>query len=165
MEFYSGKYGKDKRKAVADFGQFDTIAYTTGDILSSSAVSFGSMARAVGMSGNMVRVILKETLSSGTLQKPSLRLWFFGASVTPAARNSPQAFTSSQLDVLLGVANVLNTEWIDCGTGVASLDKAIDIPYVLQTNSSTIFCVPEVRAAYTFNSTDRIVMQLVSEVD
>lgn len=165
MEFYSGKYGIDRRKAVGDFGQFDTVAYASGDILSSSAISFGSMARSVGFSGKICRIILKETATSGTIQKPAVRLWVFGSSVVPAARNSPQAFTSSQLDVLVGVVSVLNAEWIDNATNVASWEKTLDIPYVLQTNSNTLYIVPEVRGAYTFNSTGRIVAQLITEVD
>jgi hypothetical protein len=165
MEFYSGKYGIDRRRAVAEFGQFDTATYSTGDILTSSAVAYGSMARTVGMSGNVARIILKETATAGTIQKPTLRLWLFGASVTPAARNSPQAFSSSQLDVLIGTISILNTEWIDCASNVASVEKVINIPYVLQPNSSTIYLVPEVRAAYTFNSTGRIVSQLIVEAD
>lgn len=165
MEFYSGKYGKDKRKVSSDFGQLDTVAYASGDILTSSAIQFGDMARQVGMSGTMVQLHLKETLTSGTLQKPALRLWWFGSSVVPASRNSPQAFTSSQLDVLLGVTTVLNAEWINCASGVASWSKQIEIPYVLQTGSSTIYLVPEVQGAYTFNSTTRVVCQLVCEVD
>jgi hypothetical protein len=164
MEFYSGKYGVDRRKVSSDFGQFDTIAYATGDILTSSAISFANMARSVGFSGKMARVILKET-TSGTLQRPSLRLWFFGASVTPASRNSPQAFTTSQIDVLLGTTDVLNANWINCGSGVSMIEKDIEIPYVLSSGSSAIYVVPEVRAAYTFHSTSRIIMQLISEVD
>lgn len=165
MEFYSGKYGIDRRRAVADFGQFDTVAYATGDILTSNAISFGAMARSVGFSGKLVRIILKEIATSGTIQKPSLRLWIFGASVVPSARNSPQAFTSSQLDSLVGVTTVLNAEWIDNASNVATWEKTIEIPYVLQTNSTTLFIVPEVRAAYTFNSTGRITAQIISEVD
>ena len=165
MEFYSGKYGIDRRKAVADFGQFDTIAYSSGDILTSSAISFGAMARTVGMSGKIARIILKETATSGSIQKPSLRLWIFGASVTPATRNSPQAFSSTQLDILLGTISILNTEWVDCASNVASVEKEVSLPYVLQINSSTIYIVPEVRASYTFNSTGRIVGQLVVEAD
>lgn len=165
MEFYSGKYGIDRRRAVGDFGQFDTVAYASGDILSSSAISFGSMARAVGFSGKLVRVILKETASAGTIQKPALRLWLFGASVVPAARNSPQAFNSTQLDVLIGTISVLNTEWIDNASNVATLEKTIELPYVLQANSTTLYLVPEVRGAYTFNSTGRIISQIISEVD
>lgn len=164
MEFYSGKYGIDRRKVTSDFGVLDTVAYATGDILTSSAISFANMARSVGFSGNMARLILKET-TSGTLQKPSLRLWFFGASVTPASRNSPQAFTTSQIDVLLGTTEVNNANWINCGSGVAMIEKDINMSYVLSSGSSTIYVVPEVRAAYTFHSTGKIIMQLVSEVD
>jgi hypothetical protein len=164
MEFYSGKYGIDRRKVTSDFGQFDTVAYATGDILTSSAISFVNMGRSVGFSGKIVRILLKETTSS-TLQKPSLRLWFFGSSVVPASRNSPQAFTTSQMDVFIGTTDLLTGEWINCGSGVASVEKTIDIPYVLQSNSSTIYVVPEVRAAYTFHSTSRITAQLISEVD
>jgi hypothetical protein len=165
MEFYSGKYGVDRRKAVADFGQFDTLAYASGDILTSSAVSFGGVARTVGMSGRILRIMMKETATSGAIQKPTLRLWVFGASVTPAARNSPQAFSSSQLDVFLGTISILNTDWVDCASNVASVDKVLDLSYVLQTNSSTLYIVPEVRASYTFNSTARIVTQLIVEAD
>lgn len=164
MEFYSGKYGLDRRKVTSDFGQLDTVAYASGDILTSSAISFVNMARAVGFSGQMSRIILKET-TSGTLQKPSLRLWFFGASVTPATRNNPQAFTTSQIDVFLGTTEVLNADWINCGSGVAVIQKDFDLPYVLHSNSSTIYVVPEVRATYTFHSTSRIVAQLIAEVD
>lgn len=165
MEFYSGKYGLDRRRSVGDFGQFDTVAYATGDILSSSAIVFGNVARSVGFSGSVVRLLLKETATSGVIQKPSLRLWIFGASITPAARNSPQAFTSTQLDTFIGTISVVNTEWIDCASNVASWEKEINIPYVLQTNSNALYVVPEVRAAYTFNSTGRIIAQIVTQVD
>jgi hypothetical protein len=165
MEFYSGKYGKDRRRVVGDFGQFDTNAYATGDILSSNAVAFGPVARAVGMSGNVVRIMMKETATSGSIQKPALRLWLFGSAIVPAARNAAQAFTGTQLDAFLGTVSFLNTDWIDCASNVASVEKTIDLPFVLQTNSSTLYLVPEVRAAYTFNSTGRIVAQIVVETD
>lgn len=164
MEFYSGKYGIDRRRVASDFGQFDTLAYASGDILTSGAISYANMARSVGFSGKIARVILKET-TAGTLQRPSLRLWFFGSSVTPATRNAPQAFTTSQIDVLLGTTEVLNANWINCGSGVAMIEKDIELPYVLNSVSSTIYVVPEVRASYTFHSTGRIIMQMISEVD
>lgn len=165
MEFYSGKYGLDRRRAVGDFGQFDTIAYASGDILSSSAVSFASVARSTGFSGKISRIMLKENATTGSIVKPALRLWVFSASVTPSARNSPQAFTTTQLDVFVGTISIANTDWIDCASLTASVEKELNLPYVLQSNSTTLWIVPEIRGAYTFNSTDRIVAQLITEVD
>ena len=165
MEFYSGKYGLDRRRSVGDFGQFDTVAYATGDILSSSAIAFGSVARSTGYSGKVARIVLKENATTGSIVKPALRLWVFSASVTPATRNSPQAFTTTQLDVFVGTINIANADWIDCASLTASVEKELNIPYVLQSNSTTLYIVPEVRSPYTFNSTDRIVAQLITEVD
>jgi len=73
MEFYSGKIGYDQRKQVVDFGVLDTVAYSTGDILTSSALVIPSMARAQGMSGRIVRIMIKET-TSGTLCNSILAL-------------------------------------------------------------------------------------------
>jgi hypothetical protein len=163
MEFYTGKVGSDLRRQYVSFGTLDTVAYATGDILTSGALTVPYMARAEGMSGTLVRVLLKET-TSGTLQKPSLRLWFFGTSLTPASRNSPQAFTSSQIDSLIGYVDVLNANYLNAGTGVATIETTVNIPYVLQPTSTTIYLVPEVRAAYTFHSTAQIVAQIIAEV-
>lgn len=165
MEFYSGKYGLDRRRSVGDFGQFDTVAYASGDILSSAAVPFAAVARSTGYSGKIARIMLKENATTGSIIKPALRLWVFSASVTPASRNSPQAFTNTQLDVFVGTISIANTDWIDCASLTASVEKEVNLPYVLQTNSTTLYVVPEVRAAYTFNSTDRIVAQVITEVD
>jgi hypothetical protein len=164
MEFYSGKIGYDQRKQVVDFGVLDTVAYSTGDILTSSALVIPSMARAQGMSGRIVRIMIKET-TSGTLQRPSLRLWFFGAPLSPASRNAPQAFTSTQIDSLVGTIDVNTVTYINCLTGVASYDATVYLPYDVQDTSTALYVVPEVRAAYTFHSTARLIMQVVCEVD
>jgi hypothetical protein len=165
MEFYSGKYGFDRRRAVGSFGGLDTLAYATGDILTSGAVAFGNVTRSIGMSGSLVRVILEEVTNVGSAQRPALRLWWFGASVTPASRNSPQAFTGTQLDALVGTNLVQNADWIVCATGVASWEATISLPFVLQPNSTTLYCVPEVRGAYTFHSSTQITAQIVVEAD
>ena len=164
MEFYTGKIGYDQRKQAIDFGTLDTVAYSTGDILTSSALVIPNVARAQGMSGRIVRIMLKET-TSGTLQKPSLRLWFFGAALVPASRNAAQAFTSAQIDTLVGTVDVNNVTYINCGTGVASYDASSYLPYDLQDTSTALYVVPEVRAAYTFHSTAKIIMQILCEVD
>lgn len=164
MEFYTGKIGYDQRRQAIDFGTLDTLAYATGDIATSGALIVPTVSRAQGMSGRIVRIMIKET-TSGTLQRPSLRLWFFGAPLTPTSRNSPQAFTSSQLDTLVGTVEVLTGNYINCATGVASIEATINLPYVTQSTSTALYMVPEVRGAYTFHSTARIIAQIVCEVD
>lgn len=164
MEFYTGKIGYDQRRQSINFGTLDTVAYSTGDILTTGALVIPNMARAQGMSGRVVRIMIKET-TAGTLQRPSLRLWFFGAPITPASRNSPQAFTSAQIDSLIGTVDVNTVTYINCATGVASYDATVYLPYDMQDTSTSFYVVPEVRAAYTFHSTAQLVMQIVCEVD
>jgi hypothetical protein len=90
--FYSGQTGQEKVKSIFDFGTLDTVGYASGDILTSSAIAIPNASRFAGDSGTLLKIILAES-TSGTLQRPALRLWFFGGSLTPAARNSAQAFT------------------------------------------------------------------------
>ena len=164
MEFYTGKIGHDIRRQAIEFGTLDTIAYSTGDILTSAALVAPQMARAQGLSGTIVRLLVKES-TSGTLQRPSIRFWFFGGALTPASRNSPQAFSSTQLNALIGTADVLNANYINCATGVASVELSLSLPYVLQSTSTTIYIVPEVRGTYTFSATSSLTLQILAEVD
>lgn len=162
MEFYTGKAGQDRTLQTIDFGTLDTAAYAANDILTSGAIAIDA-ARFLGFSGVIERIILKET-SSGTLQLPSLRLWFFGSAITPAARNSAQAFTSAQFDVLVGYADV--STWINGGTGVAMLQSTPQLEYVCQSTSRTLYMVPELKTAgKTFASGATIKGQIVLRRD
>ena len=161
MEFYTGKVGQDRTLQTIDFGTLDTAAYAANDILTSGAIAIDA-ARFLGFSGIIERIILKET-SSGTLQLPSLRLWFFGSAITPAARNSAQAFTSAQFDVLVGYADV--SAWINGGTGVAMLQSTPQLEYVCQSTSRTLYMVPEIKDANTFASGATIKGQIVLRRD
>ena len=164
MEFYTGKIGHDLRRQFIDFGSLDTLAYASGDIATTGALVAPEMARAQGLSGTILRLMVRET-TGGTLQRPSIRFWFFGNSLTPAARKSPQAFTGAQLASLIGSADVLNANYINCGTGVSSVELSVSIPYVLQTTSTSLYIVPEFRGAYTFASTANLALQIIAEVD
>jgi hypothetical protein len=162
MEFYTGKAGQDRTLQTIDFGTLDTAAYAANDILTSGAIAIDA-ARFLGFSGVIERIILKET-SSGTLQLPSLRLWFFGSAITPAARNSAQAFTSAQFDVLVGYADV--STWINGGTGVAMLQSTPQLEYVCQSTSRTLYMVPELKTTgKTFASGATIKGQIVLRRD
>jgi hypothetical protein len=164
MEFYTGKVGQDLRRQTLDFGSLDVSAYASGDIATTGALIAPEMARAQGLSGTILRLMVRES-TSGTLQRPSIRFWFFGSSLTPASRNAPQAFTANQLANFIGTADVLNANYINCATGVSSVEVNINIPYVLQSTSTSIYVVPEFRGAYTFHSTASLIMQMISEVD
>ncbi len=39
--FYAGQTGQEKVQSIFDFGTLDTVAYASGDILTSSAWSLG----------------------------------------------------------------------------------------------------------------------------
>ena len=163
MEFYTGKTGQDRILQTIDFGTLDTAAYAANDILTSGAIAIDS-ARFLGFSGVIDRILLKET-TSGTLQKPAMRLWLFGSSITPAARNAAQAFTSAQLDVLVGYVDVAEADWVDGGSGVCTLQKTPDLPYVCQSTSRTLYLVPEIKSADTFASGATIKGQIVLRRD
>lgn len=162
--FYSGQTGQSKVVSIFDFGTLDTVAYATGDVLTSSAIAIPNASRFAGDTGNLVRINLAES-TSGTLQKPSLRLWLFGSILTPAARNAPQAFTKAQFDIAIGYADVLNADWLNGGTGAAFIQKEFNLPYGLQATSTSIYIVPEVRAAYTFHSTAKITGTAIMNID
>lgn len=164
MQFYTGRKGVDRVRNTFDFGTLDTVAYASGDILTSSAISLPDSARSAGEPGELQLFQLKET-TSGTLQRPALRIWLFGSSLTPAARNSPQAFTSAQIDLLIGYFDIANADWINNGTGVASVVKTLSIPYRLQPASNILYLVPEIRGAFTFHSTARITGQTIQAID
>jgi hypothetical protein len=164
MEFYTGKTGQDRVLRAIDFGTLDTAQYAINDILTSGAISIDA-ARFLGFSGVVERVILKET-TSGTLQKPSMRLWFFGSAITPAARNAVQAFTSAQFDILVGYADVLAGDWINGGTGVAMAQITPNLIYNCQPTSKTLYMVPELKLSpQTFASGATIKGQLVLRRD
>jgi hypothetical protein len=163
MEFYTGKTGQDRILQTIDFGTLDTAAYAANDILTSGAIAIDS-ARFLGFSGVIDRILLKET-TSGTLQKPAMRLWLFGSSITPAARNAAQAFTSAQFDVLVGYVDIAEADWVDGGSGVCTLQKTPDLPYVCQSTSSTLYLVPEIKSADTFASGATIKGQIVLRRD
>lgn len=163
MEFYTGKTGQDRILQTIDFGTLDTAAYAANDILTSGAIAIDS-ARFLGFSGVIDRIILKET-TSGTLQKPAMRLWLFGSSITPAARNAAQAFTSAQFDVLVGYVDVAEADWVDGGSGVCTLQKTPDLPYVCQSTSRTLYLVPEIKTADTFASGATIKGQVILRRD
>ena len=150
MEFYTGQTGSDRRLQAIDFGTLDTAAYASGDILTNGAIAVDA-ARFLGFSGTVDRILLKET-SSGTLQKPALRLWLFGSAITPAARNAAQAFTSAQFDVLVGYVDIAEADWIDGASGVCTAQKEVDLNYALQSTSKTLYIVPECKSADTFAS-------------
>lgn len=162
--FYSGQTGQEKIKSTFDFGVLDTVAYSTGDILTTSAIAIPNASRFAGDTGTLLKVILNES-TSGTLQKPTVRLWLFGGSLTPASRNSPQAFTTSQLNTYVGYVDILNANWINGGTGAAIVEANVSIPYGLQTVSTSLYMVPELRAAYTFHSTAKITGTAILAID
>lgn len=164
MEFYTGKVGQDRTLQTIDFGTLDTNAYAANDILTSGAVAIDA-ARFLGFSGVIERIILKET-SSGTLQAPALRLWFFGSAITPAARNSTQAFTSAQFDMLVGYADISPGDWINGGTGVAIAQINPNLIYNCQSTSRTLYMVPELKTTgKTFASGATIKGQIVLRRD
>jgi hypothetical protein len=163
MEFYTGKTGQDRVLRAIDFGTLDTAAYAANDILTSGAISIDA-ARFLGFSGVIERIILKET-SSGTLQAPALRLWFFGSAITPAARNAAQAFTSAQFDLLVGYADIALVDWVNGGTGVAMAQITPNLIYNCQPTSKTLYMVPEIKDANTFASGATIKGQLVLRRD
>jgi hypothetical protein len=163
MEFYTGKTGQDRVLRAIDFGTLDTAAYAANDILTSGAISIDA-ARFLGFSGVIERIILKET-SSGTLQAPALRLWFFGSAITPAARNAAQAFTSAQFDILVGYADIALADWVNGGTGVAMAQITPNLIYNCQPTSKTLYMVPEIKDANTFASGATIKCQIVLRRD
>lgn len=150
MEFYTGQTGSDRRLQSIDFGTLDTNAYAANDILTTGAIAIDA-ARFLGFTGTLERVVLKET-SSGTLQKPAMRLWLFGSAITPAARNAAQAFTSAQCDVLIGYFDIAEADWINTASGVCIAQATPNINYSLQTTSKTLYIVPEIKTADTFAS-------------
>lgn len=162
--FYSGQTGQEKIKSTFDFGTLDTAAYASGDILTSGAIGIPNASRFAGDTGTLLKVILNES-TSGTLQKPALRLWFFGQSITPASRNAPQAFTTAQFNVACGYVDITNASWINGGTGAAIVEATFELPYGLQPTSTTLYCVPEIRGAYTFHSTAKITGTAIMAID
>jgi hypothetical protein len=162
--FYSGQVGQEKVKSTFDFGTLDTVAYASGDILTSSAIAIANASRFAGDTGTLLKIILNES-TSGTLQKPALRLWFFGQSVTPASRNSAQAFTTAQFNVLCGYIDLANANWINGGTGAAIIESTFEMPYGLQATSNTMYIVPEIRGAYTFHSSAKITGTAIMAID
>lgn len=162
--FYSGQTGESKIVSLFDFGTLDTVAYASGDILTSSAIAIPNASRFAGDTGSLVRINLAES-SSGTLQKPSLRLWLFGGTLSPAARNAPQAFTKAQFDIAIGYVDVSNANWITGASTAAFIQADMNIPYGLQATSTSIYIVPEVRAAYTFHSTAKITGTAIMHID
>lgn len=165
MQFYTGRKGLDRKRNTFDFGTLDTVAYASGDILTSGAISLGDSARAAGEPAEFQKIILKETNTGGTLQKPALRIWLFGSSLTPAARNAAQAFTSAQFDLYCGYIDIAAADWINGGTGAAIAEKTVSIPYRLQPASNTLYIVPEIKGAYTFHSTARITGSTIQAID
>ena len=163
MEFYTGKTGQDRTLQAIDFGTLDTVAYAANDILTSGAIAIDS-ARFLGFSGTLERILLKET-SSGTLQKPAMRLWFFGSSMTPAARNSPQGFSSNDLDIFVGYVDIAEADWINGASGVCTLQVTPNLTYVCQSTSRTLYMVPEIKSADTFASGATIKGQIVLRRD
>jgi hypothetical protein len=159
MEFYTGLTGKDTTLQSFDFGVLDTAAYASGDILTSSAIAV-SGARYLGMGGVIERIILKET-TGGTLQLPDLRLWIFGDSVTPAARNAAQAYTSSQMLLLVGYVDIAAASWVNGATGVTINTVTPNLPFVCQPTSKTLYIVPECKSAETYASGATITGQIV----
>ena len=162
--FYAGQVGQEKIKSIFDFGTLDTVAYASGDILTSSAIAIPDASRFAGDTGTLLKIILAES-TSGTLQKPTLRLWLFGGSLTPAARNAAQAFTKAQFDIAVGYVDIANASWINGGTGAAYVDATFEMPYGLQPTSTSLYIVPEVRAAYTFHSTAKITGTAIMAID
>lgn len=163
MEFYTGLTGSDRKLQAIDFGTLDTAAYASGDILTSGAISVDA-ARFLGFSGTIDRILLKET-TSGTLQKPAMRLWFFGSAITPAAQNAAQAFTSTQMDTCIGYYDIAEADWINGTAGVCFVQYSPNLPYVLQPTSKIIYIVPECKSADTFASGATIKGQIVFKRD
>jgi hypothetical protein len=159
MEFYTGLTGKDTTLQSFDFGVLDTAAYASGDILTSAAIAV-SGARYLGMGGTIERIILKET-TGGTLQLPDLRLWIFGDSITPAARNAAQAYTSSQMLLLVGYVDIAAASWVNGATGVTINTVTPNLPFVCQPTSKTLYIVPECKSAETYASGATITGQIV----
>ena len=162
--FYAGQVGQEKVKSIFDFGTLDTVAYSTGDILTSSAIAIPNASRFAGDTGTILKVDLVES-TSGTLQKPSLRLWLFGQNITPSARNAAQAYTKAQFDVCIGYFDVLNANYLNGGSGTAFIQASLDLPYGLQPTSTSLYIVPELRAAYTFHSTAKITGTAILAID
>ena len=164
MEFYTGKTGQDRVLRAFDFGTLDTATYADGDVLTSGAIAVDA-TRFLGFSGVIERVILKET-TSGTRQKPNIRMWIFGSALTPAARNSPQAFNGTQFDILVGYADIAAGDWITGGTGVAIAQITPNMVYNCQATSKTLYMVPELKTSgKTFASGATLKGQLVLRRD
>lgn len=163
MEFYTGKVGQDRIVQTIDFGTLDTAAYADNDVLTSGAIAVDA-GRFLGFSGVIESINLIE-YSSGTLQQPFLRIWVFGSAITPSARNTAKNFTGAQLDLLVTYFDMSNSAWINAGTTTAANQKTVNIPYVCQSTSRTLYIVPEIKQSATFASGATIKGQIVLRRD
>lgn len=141
VEFLLNHYGPTSNE------RFDDI----GTIMTTGAVS----VQMPFQKGIIESVIYRQTsLYSGFSN--SFRLWMFQDAITSAVRGNAKAFTSSEMDSLVGTVTIQaasdsplitpTDEWITGFYNVpyeSILQKTVNIPFVINSENSTLNVVQE----------------------
>ncbi len=154
---YLGSIGEDKTKVRFLLNHYGIIEpgeserFTTNKIMTTGAVQVPMPFQ----NGVIERVIFEqESVLSGMTQH-SFRLWMFQDTITSAVRNATKAFTSSEMDSLVGYIDIRTTEdfatppndfWIAGEQNVpyaSMLQKNVNVPFIINSEYPVLYFVQE----------------------
>ncbi len=135
---------KSGRAYVSAVPTLDAAAYSAGDVLTNTCISF---AEIVGDA--LSAIIHRMTVHDSSAQNAPMELWLFGTNVT-ASNGSNQVFSMNS-NTASGVIGVIGTgPWVSMGSNSVAVASNINLPILLPT--TTLYALPVTRGTPTYSA-------------
>lgn len=135
------------RAVVSAVPALDTAPYAANDILTNKCVAFSDIADAQRGSFTINRFIVADAKNVGA----PIELWLFDSDVLPGSNGSNQMFALNS-NTVANVLGIIGTgPYVSAGSNKVAITSNIGMPVKL--TSSTLYAVPVVRAAATYDAT------------
>jgi hypothetical protein len=133
------------RAVVTAVPVLDTAAYASGDILTNRCVAFTDIADAQRGSFTINRFIVADAKNVGA----PIELWLFDSDITLGSNGSNQMFALNS-NMAANVLGILGSgPYVSAGSNKIAIASNVDM--TVRLTSSTLYVVPVVRGAATYN--------------
>jgi hypothetical protein len=135
------------RAVVSAVPALDTAAYAAGDILTNKCVAFSDIADAQRGSFTINRFIVADAKNVGA----PIELWLFDSDIPLGSNGSNQMFALNS-NLVANTLGILGSgPYVSAGSNKVSVASNVGMPVKL--SGSTLYAVPVVRAAATYDAT------------
>jgi hypothetical protein len=136
---------------VAVTPTLDTNAYAPGDSLHTAILTFAGMARAVGGTGVVVKLLVADQAT----QSASGELWLFDTAVTPATANAAHDITDADALHCLGV--ITFGPYAASSSNSVSTRNGVAFPYKTAVADTALYGILVTRGTPTYAASSLVV--------